>query len=183
MMRLFASGRQAQPGAKIVYVDGAFDMFHMGHIEMLKKAKAMGDYLIVGINDNTVNKHRGLNYPILNMVERVLSVLGCKHVDDVLMDAPWCISKQLIQSLKISIVATGTKSDYRYDDRETESHYTAPKEMGILERIESTSALTMKDILARILKNEEVYQRKFDKKNKKEEEYYAQRYNETTPKK
>ena len=65
----------------------------------------MGDYLIVGIhNDNTVNKHRGLNYP-LNMQERVLSVLGCKHVDDVLMDAPHL---SIDQSLKISIVATGT---------------------------------------------------------------------------
>ena len=169
MMKIFSSGSRAPPSdAKIVYVDGAFDMFHQGHIEFLKKAKEMGSYLIVGIhNDNTVNKHRGLNFPILNMQERVLSVLGCKYTDDVLMDAPWSISRQLIKSLKISVVVAGTSSDYAYDERETNEHYTAPKEMGILKRVQSSCKLTLRDILERVMKNEGVYRRKFEKKNKK----------------
>jgi hypothetical protein len=42
-------------------------------------ARRLGDYVIVGVhNDSTVNQRRGLNLPIMNMHERVLSVLGCK---------------------------------------------------------------------------------------------------------
>lgn len=51
-------------------------------------------FLIVGVhNDQIVNKHRGGNFPIMNLHERVLSVLGCKYVDDVLIDAPYQITK------------------------------------------------------------------------------------------
>ena len=84
MLRLFSVGNhEPKKTDKIVYIDGAFDMFHSGHVEILKRAKEAGDYLIVGVhNDSIVNAHRGLNYPIMNLHERVLSVLGCKYVDD-----------------------------------------------------------------------------------------------------
>jgi len=44
-------------------------------------------------NDQIVNTYRGGNFPIMNLHERVLSVLGCKYVDDVLIDAPYKITK------------------------------------------------------------------------------------------
>lgn len=51
-------------------------------------------FLIVGVhNDQIVNTYRGGNFPIMNLHERVLSVLGCKYVDDVLIDAPYKITK------------------------------------------------------------------------------------------
>lgn len=62
-----------------VYVDGAFDLFHVGHLDFLEEARKQGDYLIVGLHtDPIVNKHKGLNYPIMNLHERVLNVLACK---------------------------------------------------------------------------------------------------------
>lgn len=58
---------------------GAFDLFHVGHLEFLEKAKQMGDYLIVGLHtDPVVNLYKGSNYPIMNLHERTLSVLACK---------------------------------------------------------------------------------------------------------
>lgn len=58
---------------------GAFDLFHVGHLDFLEKAKALGDYLIVGLHtDPVVNNYKGSNYPIMNIHERVLSVLACK---------------------------------------------------------------------------------------------------------
>ena len=48
-------------------------------MDIMRKAREMGDYLVVGVfGDDIVNRHRGLNYPILNLNERVLSVMGCK---------------------------------------------------------------------------------------------------------
>jgi ethanolamine-phosphate cytidylyltransferase len=57
-------------------------------------APRQGCYLIVGVhNDQTVNTYWGSNMPIMNLHERVLSVLGCKYVDDVLIDAPYAITQ------------------------------------------------------------------------------------------
>lgn len=54
-------------------------MFHVGHLDFLEKARAEGDYLIVGLHtDPVVNQYKGANYPIMNLHERVLSVLACR---------------------------------------------------------------------------------------------------------
>jgi ethanolamine-phosphate cytidylyltransferase len=73
----------------------------------------------VGVhNDSVTNSHRGMNLPIMNLHERVLSVLGCKYVDDVLIDAPYVITKEMIVSLNISVVLHGSITEdpnvYRY---------------------------------------------------------------------
>ena len=71
-----------------------------------------GDYLIVGIHgDSVVNKRRGGNLPLMNLHERVLSVLGCKYVNDVLIDAPSEVTPDMIASLRIKEVVHGTESD------------------------------------------------------------------------
>lgn len=62
-----------------MYVAGAFDVFHVGHLDFLEQARNEGDFLIVGLHtDPVVNRYKGSNYPIMNLHERVLSVLACK---------------------------------------------------------------------------------------------------------
>jgi ethanolamine-phosphate cytidylyltransferase len=75
----FSEGKEPKQNDKVVYVDGTFDLFHVGHIEFLKRAKALGDFLIVGVHeDQTVNAIKGSNYPLMNLHERALSVLACR---------------------------------------------------------------------------------------------------------
>lgn len=50
----FSEGKEPKETDKVVYVDGTFDLFHVGHIEFLKRAKALGDFLVVGIHDDQV---------------------------------------------------------------------------------------------------------------------------------
>ncbi|XP_052109632.1 ethanolamine-phosphate cytidylyltransferase [Arachis duranensis] len=53
---MFSNGKGPGPDARIVYIDGAFDLFHAGHVEILKKARQLGDFLLVGIHsDETVS--------------------------------------------------------------------------------------------------------------------------------
>jgi ethanolamine-phosphate cytidylyltransferase len=87
---------------RVVYIDGAFDLFHVGHVEILKKAKALGDFLLVGIHeDKVVNSYMGKNYPIMNSYERVLNVLSSKYVDEVILAAPRSITLEMINTMNI----------------------------------------------------------------------------------
>lgn len=178
MIRIFSQQcREPKPEDKIVYIDGAWDMFHVGHVETLKAAKALGDFLVVGIhNDDVVNSHRGSNYPIMNLNERVLSVLGCRYVDDVLIDAPWDITREMIAALNITIVATGTMRDCAEPKGAHDKYYEVPKQLGILKTVESQSELTVETIVERILSQESAYQLKLKKKSKAENDYYSAKF-------
>lgn len=75
----FSDGKTPRAGDRIVYVAGAFDLFHVGHLDFLEQCAALGDYVIIGLHtDPIVNRYKGSNYPIMNLHERVLSVLACK---------------------------------------------------------------------------------------------------------
>jgi len=177
MLRMFAYGCTPPPaGAKVVYVDGGWDMFHAGHVEFLREARKLGDFLLVGVhNDIAVNNARGSNYPIMNLNERVLSVLACKHVGDVVIDPPWHMTREMIAALNIAVVAHGTTND-PHDDGGADP-FEVPKAMGIYHTVKSTRQdLTVDSIVTRIQANHEKMRAKVEKKMKSEREYYTQRY-------
>uniref|UniRef100_A0A453KCY4 ethanolamine-phosphate cytidylyltransferase n=1 Tax=Aegilops tauschii subsp. strangulata TaxID=200361 RepID=A0A453KCY4_AEGTS len=55
-----------------------------------------------------VSSTRGPHRPIMNLHERSLSVLACRYVDEVIIGAPWDISKDMITTFNISLVVQGT---------------------------------------------------------------------------
>lgn len=73
----------------------------------------MGNFLFVGVwPDDVVHYFKGSNHPLLSLHERVLMVLACKYVDDVVIGAPYQISADLIKSLNIKkVVHAKTKED------------------------------------------------------------------------
>ncbi|EEC68755.1 hypothetical protein OsI_37278 [Oryza sativa Indica Group] len=92
----FSNSRGPGPDSRIVYIDGAFDLFHAGHVEILRLARELGDFLLVGIHtDQTISSTRGPHRPIMNLHERSLSVLACRYVDEVIIGAPWDVSKDM----------------------------------------------------------------------------------------
>lgn len=153
----FSRGKAPKTGDKIVYIDGTWDLFHPGHIEYMRKAKELGDFLLVGIcDDETVNKHKGSNWPIMDLHERTLCVLSCKYVDEVIIGAPWEVSKDLITTMNVGLVVHGTHLTYQTDV----DPYRVAKELGIYKEIESPSKLTTEEIVTRILKQRESYEKR-----------------------
>lgn len=205
ILRLFSAGvLPPKPSDRVIYIAGDWDMFHAGHIETLKQARALGDYLIVGVHgDSIVNARFGYNLPIMNLQERVLSVLGSKNVDDVLIDAPFEITSDMMSALKIHKVVKsdvdnieastphGSKADLAnipdqgemsrasIDTYIEEDPYYVPREAGLLAEISTPSMfkrLTVLDIVDRIKEQKERFEKKFAKKKAAEDEYYAERY-------
>lgn len=181
MLRSFSVGvKNPEEGMEVIYVDGAWDMFHCGHIDFLREASKRGDYLIVGIHgDSVVNKRRGGNLPLMNLHERVLSMLGCKYADDVLIDAPLEITPDMIASLRINKVVHGTESD-GYSDVDYDDRYRYPKEMGIYTTIQSPSDFKLDCIISRIQKKQTEYQNKIDRKKKAEREWFDNKFHQQT---
>jgi rfaE bifunctional protein nucleotidyltransferase chain/domain len=71
-------------GKRIVTINGAFDLCHIGHIRTLKKAKELGDVLIVGVNsDSTVRFTKGADRPLINENDRMETLLSLECVDYV----------------------------------------------------------------------------------------------------
>lgn len=164
----FSSGKEPASGDKVVYVDGAFDLFHLGHIELLKRAKEMGDFLIVGVHDDQiVNEIKGSNFPVMNVHERVLSVLACRYVDEVIIGAPYTVTKDVLEKVyKVDVVVHG--KTHVFSDIDGQDPYELPKSLGIYKEVDTPySHLSTEIIIERILNNRAMYEARNKKKLEK----------------
>lgn len=172
----FSNGKAPGPNARVVYIDGAFDLFHAGHVEILKNARMLGDFLLVGIHDDhTVREHRGNHCPIMHLHERSLSVLACRYVDEVIIGAPWEVSKDVITTFNISVVVHGTISEYNSSLTSETDPYRVAKSMGVYQLLESPKNTTTTSVAERIMANHEAYTKRNAKKSESEKKYYAQK--------
>ncbi len=105
---------ERRKGKKIVFTNGCFDILHRGHVTYLKKAAAMGDLLIVGLNsDASVRRLKGGGRPVNNEADRAEVLSALESVDYVAVfdeDTPL----ELVKAVKPDILAKG--GDYNACD-------------------------------------------------------------------
>jgi len=101
-------------GKRIVFTNGCFDLLHPGHVHYLRAARALGDFLIVGLNDDdSIRRLKGPSRPVNDIDHRACMLAALKPVDMVVPfseDTPL----NLIKSLMPDILVKG--GDYRPDD-------------------------------------------------------------------
>ncbi|XP_055384423.1 ethanolamine-phosphate cytidylyltransferase-like [Condylostylus longicornis] len=102
--------RTPKSNDKIIYAPGSYDLFHIGHLDFLENCKNESDYLIVGLyTDEIIKKIKNSQYPIMNLQERIFNVLSYKCVDEVIIGAPYIISEDFINQIKIDTIYHGGK--------------------------------------------------------------------------
>jgi rfaE bifunctional protein nucleotidyltransferase chain/domain len=71
---------------KVVWVNGCFDVLHLGHVRMLRFARSLGDHLIVGVNsDASVRALKGPSRPVFSATQRVEMLLELQCVNHVVV--------------------------------------------------------------------------------------------------
>ena len=100
---------------KIGFTCSTFDLFHAGHIMMLKEARRQCEHLIVGLqSDPTIDRPDTKNKPVQSMFERFVQLDACKYVNEV---SPYSTEKELLDillSYPISVRIIGEE----YEDKE-----------------------------------------------------------------
>src|SRR5262249_40297456 len=94
-------------GKKVVFTNGCFDLLHAGHVRYLKEARALGDYLVVGLNsDASVQALKGPDRPVQTETDRaeILSSLACVDAVCIFGDAT---PVRLIQQVEPDILVKG----------------------------------------------------------------------------
>ncbi|MDQ6967327.1 MAG: D-glycero-beta-D-manno-heptose 1-phosphate adenylyltransferase [Mariprofundaceae bacterium] len=103
-----------EQGKRVVFTNGCFDLLHPGHIAYLQDAKALGDILIIGLNDDaSIGRLKGNGRPINSLKDRAMMLMALKPVDKVVVfseDTPL----NLISALLPDVLVKG--GDYTIDN-------------------------------------------------------------------
>ena len=109
----------AEKKYKIGYTTGVFDMFHIGHLNILRRAKEQCEYLIVGVSTDEVVKSYKHKTPIIRFEERLAIVEAIKYVDCVVsqndMDKVKAVKKHGADVVFVGSDWKGTPSWIRYE--------------------------------------------------------------------
>ena len=163
----FSNKNEPKKTDRILYVAGAFDLFHVGHLDFLEQVRKHGDYLIVGLHtDPVVNRYKGFNFPIMNLHERTLSVLAYRAVDEVVIGAPYTVTAEMMEHFNISLVVHGATNIAA--DEDGQDPYAEPKRRGKFLQLDSGNSLTTEILVQRILNKRMEYQERNRKKEAKE---------------
>lgn len=73
---------------RTVLTYGTFDLFHVGHVNILRRARMLGDKLIVGVSTDEFNRKKGKK-SIITFEDRCLILESCKYVDEIVPENSW----------------------------------------------------------------------------------------------
>lgn len=95
---------------------GTFDLFHIGHLNVLKRAKQLGHKLIVGVSSDKFNYSKKLKFPIVPETERMEILRSLKIVDEVFLEESMDLKKDYVLGYKADCLVMGDDWLGKFDD-------------------------------------------------------------------
>jgi len=122
-----------------VYITGVFDLFHIGHVNILKKCKKYFDNVIVGIhNDNTVQTYKPK--PIIPYNQRLEVLKSCKYVDQIIENADVNVDNSFLDTIEAKFLVYG-----REETKATSFYKVSKDRIHTFERTENISSTIIKN--------------------------------------
>lgn len=128
---------------KKVITYGTFDLFHIGHLNMLKRLKGLGDYLIVGVSTDEFNLGKGKK-SVFSYDERAQIIGAIDCVDEVIPEFTWEQKLSDIKAHEVSVFGIGEDWQGKFD------HLSTHCEVVYLPRTPSISSTEVKHALSQL---------------------------------
>jgi len=134
-----------------VFMEGAFDIMHYGHMNAFRQGAALGDILVVGVNSSeSIEECKG-SKPVMSDEERCAAVQACRFVDEVIPKTPYVMTREyldhVIKTYNIDFVVHGDDPCF-VNGRDV---YEDVKKRGMFRSIPVTEGVSTTDIVGRML--------------------------------
>ena len=96
---------------KVGFTCSTFDLLHAGHVQMLRDAKSVCDYLIVGLQTDPTIDRKDKNKPIQSIVERYVQLQAVKYVDEIITYSTEKDLEDILNMYKLNVRIVG--EEYR----------------------------------------------------------------------
>lgn len=100
---------------KTIITFGTFDVFHVGHLRILMRAKSFGNRLIVGISSDALNFSKKNRYPIYSEQERMEIIRNISCVDEVFLEESLELKADYLKKYKADMLVMGDDWAGRFD--------------------------------------------------------------------
>lgn len=115
-MEIFVTGNPVATGSRVVVTFGTFDVFHVGHLRLLRRAAALGDRLAVGISTDALNVAKKGRDAVFSQDERAEIVAGMRCVDAVFFEESLEAKADYLRALRASVLVMGDDWAGKFDD-------------------------------------------------------------------
>jgi glycerol-3-phosphate cytidylyltransferase len=111
--------------SRTVITFGTFDVFHVGHLRVIKRAAALGDRLVVGVSADALNERKKGRAPVFSQSERMEIVAALKWVDEVFVEESLEQKREYIERYGADVLVMGDDWSGRFDELKDicEVHY------------------------------------------------------------
>lgn len=100
---------------KKVITFGTFDVFHVGHINILERASKLGDYLIVGVSSDKLNFSKKNRFPIYSEKDRVKIISSLRFVNEVFIEESLELKLEYVKKYNVDLLVMGDDWAGKFD--------------------------------------------------------------------
>jgi glycerol-3-phosphate cytidylyltransferase len=95
---------------------GTYDVFHVGHLRILERARDFGDRLLVGVSTDKMNFDKKGRYPVYSQEERMEIIRSLRHVDDVFLEESLALKRHYLMEYRADVLVMGDDWAGKFDE-------------------------------------------------------------------